>query len=79
MARLGPTVDITATLQDTALVEAALQRAVTEALRQHKRFGNPIAIWRDGQVVVKRLDALGSHSDASDDGRAVANRARADA
>ena len=29
----------------------ALQRAVRRALRQHKLAGNPVAIWRDGQVV----------------------------
>jgi len=29
----------------------ALQRAVREALRQHKRDGDPVAVWRDNQVV----------------------------
>lgn len=31
--------------------ERAVQRAVRAALLQHKRAGNPIAIWRDEQVV----------------------------
>lgn len=29
----------------------AMARAVREALLQHKRAGNPIAVWRDGEVV----------------------------
>ena len=29
-----------------------LQRAVNEALLMHKRLGNPIAIWKDGKVVI---------------------------
>lgn len=37
--------------QDTALIERALARAVREALIDHKRAGNPVAAWRDGQVV----------------------------
>ena len=28
------------------------QRAVNDALRMHKRLGNPIAAWRDGRVVI---------------------------
>jgi hypothetical protein len=37
-------------LQDR-IVEAA-GRAVDEAIRDHKRAGNPIAEWRDGRVVL---------------------------
>ena len=33
------------------IVEAA-GRAVEEAVRDHKRAGNPIAEWRDGRVVL---------------------------
>jgi hypothetical protein len=36
---------------DHALIEAALQRAVREAILQHARTGDPIAVWRDGKVV----------------------------
>ena len=28
------------------------QRAVNDALRMHKRLGNPIATWKNGQVVI---------------------------
>lgn len=32
--------------------EMALKEAVAEAIAEHKRRGNPIALWRDGKVVV---------------------------
>jgi hypothetical protein len=31
-------------------IEQAVQLAVQEALLDHKRTGDPIAIWRDGKV-----------------------------
>jgi hypothetical protein len=37
-------------LHDRILDEAG--RAVEEAIRDHKRAGNPIAEWRDGRVVL---------------------------
>jgi hypothetical protein len=37
-------------VQDAELVEEALARAVGEALRHHKRAGNPVPEWRDGKV-----------------------------
>ena len=33
-------------------VDAALERAVREALLLHKKLGNPVAIWRDEKVVI---------------------------
>jgi hypothetical protein len=33
-------------------IQAALGRAVRHALLMHKRAGNPIAVWRDGRVVI---------------------------
>jgi hypothetical protein len=38
------------TLLDRIVDEAG--RAVEEAVRDHKRAGNPIAEWRDGRVVL---------------------------
>jgi len=38
-------------VHDEARILRALQRAVRRALRQHKLAGNPVAVWRDGQVV----------------------------
>jgi hypothetical protein len=38
-------------LRDIKLIEDALALAVREALLRHRQAGNPIAVWRDGQVV----------------------------
>jgi hypothetical protein len=38
--------------RDAKEIEKILQLAVREALIMHKRLGNPIATWRDGQVVI---------------------------
>ena len=32
--------------------EAVFRKAVREALRFHRRLGNPIAAWKDGRVVL---------------------------
>lgn len=37
-------------VQDVRIVEEALARAVGDALRSHKRAGNPVPEWRDGKV-----------------------------
>ena len=37
-------------VQDVNIVEEALARAVGDALRNHKRAGNPVPEWRDGKV-----------------------------
>jgi hypothetical protein len=36
---------------DIPRILRALREAVREALLDHKRAGNPVAIWRDGRVV----------------------------
>jgi hypothetical protein len=33
-------------------IERILQKAVQHELSIHKRLGNPVAVWRDGKVVV---------------------------
>ena len=38
-------------LMDIKVIEAALVRAVRDALLNHKRAGNAVAEWRDGRVV----------------------------
>lgn len=40
-----------------ALISAA-QRAVRAALLEHKRAGNPIAVWEDGKVVLIPPDKI---------------------
>jgi hypothetical protein len=42
---------ISAFFADPEKVTEALARGVREALLQHKRAGNPIAIWHDEKVV----------------------------
>ena len=37
---------------DGTEIDAALRRAVREALLRHKKLGNSIAVWREGKVVV---------------------------
>jgi hypothetical protein len=37
-------------VQDVNVVEEALGRAVSDALRTHKLAGNPVPEWRDGKV-----------------------------
>jgi hypothetical protein len=38
-------------LADHALITAAVNRGVREALLTHARAGNPVSTWRDGKVV----------------------------
>lgn len=37
-------------VEDLPRILAAMQRAVREALLEHKRLGNPVAVWREGRV-----------------------------
>jgi hypothetical protein len=36
--------------EETAEVESAVRRAVRQALQDHKRTGDPIVVFRDGEV-----------------------------
>lgn len=45
------TPDIAWLMADGRMVDAALRKAVREALWRHERLGVPIAIWRNGKVV----------------------------
>jgi hypothetical protein len=51
-----PAADADDLLQDR-IVEA-IGDAVQEAIRDHKRAGNPIAEWRDGRVVLVPPDQI---------------------
>jgi hypothetical protein len=37
--------------EDDEQVDRAMRRGVAEALREHKRKGHSVIIWRDGKVV----------------------------
>ena len=43
--------DIAAMFRDGKEIDAALERAGRQALLLHKRAGQPVVVWRDGQVV----------------------------
>ncbi|HLZ69590.1 MAG TPA: hypothetical protein VKV26_06715 [Dehalococcoidia bacterium] len=43
--------DPSARFNDDARILKAMDEAVRAAILDHKRAGNPIAVWRDGQVV----------------------------
>ncbi|MCI0464705.1 MAG: hypothetical protein L0Z62_47890 [Gemmataceae bacterium] len=60
-------------LADDALITAAVQRAVREAVLMHARAGNPVAAWEDGKVVwlqpaevLRRLAAADTNEDSAD-------------
>lgn len=40
------------------LAEEALKKAVAEAIADHKRTGDPIVIWKDGEVVRVPADKI---------------------
>ena len=46
--------------ENDAVLEEVFRRAVRQALVEHERAGNPVAIWRDGRVaIVSASEALG--------------------
>lgn len=51
MHRLRDDIDIPARLKDDDLIENALEQAARDALLDHKRTGDPIVVWENGQVV----------------------------
>lgn len=50
--RYGPTEGLHRRLIDAA------QKSVRAALREHKLMGNPIAVWRNGRVVLVPPDQI---------------------
>jgi hypothetical protein len=53
-----PKKDIDAIFAEGTEIDRALAKAVREAIRRHKLLGNPIAIWRDNQVVWLQPDEI---------------------
>ena len=43
--------DIAKIFADGKLIDKALRNAAREALRQHKRAGLPVVVWRRGKIV----------------------------
>ena len=46
-------------------IEGILRCAVREALLMHKRAGNPVAVWRDGKVVLLQPEEILPEDDAA--------------
>lgn len=44
---------------ETKAIEHAMRRAVQHALLTHKRAGNTVAAWKDGQVVLVHAEKIG--------------------
>ncbi|MDB5320170.1 MAG: hypothetical protein JWN40_1801 [Phycisphaerales bacterium] len=49
-------------------IDDALARGVADAIRRHKKLGNSIVIWRDGQIVHVPADQI-QVPEAEDDSR----------
>ena len=45
--------DLAALMQDDELFERAVAEAQAEAVRRHRLLGEPVAVWRDGRVIVE--------------------------
>lgn len=56
--------DPVARFRDTARILKAMDEAVRAAILDHKRAGNPIATWRDGQVVWLSPDEIDVDEDS---------------
>lgn len=44
--------------ETNAAVDEAIRKATREALKKHKLAGNPIAVWRDGKVVILKPEEI---------------------
>lgn len=53
-------------LAEAEAVEAAVQQAVKDALRMHKRAGNPVAGWKDGRVVWVPAEQIDLEDESTD-------------
>jgi hypothetical protein len=50
--------DIDKVFADGSLIDEAIREGVHRALQEHKRAGNPVAVWRDGKVVMLKPEAI---------------------
>ena len=52
---------------DTPRITRALRSAVREALQEHKRAGNPVAVWRNDRVEWISAEDIPSFEDEQDE------------
>lgn len=64
---------------DTARALKALRQAVREALRDHKRAGNPVAVWRNDRVEWIAPEDIPDFPDADEEWDPMAAPAEEDA
>jgi hypothetical protein len=57
-------------VHDHARILKAMTAAVREAVRQHKRLGYPVAVWREGRVVWLTADEIPEEPEYPDPGGA---------
>lgn len=50
--------DIDKVIADGLLIDEAIREGVHRALLEHKRAGNPVAVWRDGKVVMLKPGSI---------------------
>lgn len=50
--------DIDKIFAEGRLIDEAIRESVRSALLMHKRAGNPVAVWRDGKVVMLKPENL---------------------
>jgi uncharacterized protein YacL (UPF0231 family) len=48
------------------LIDRALRAAIRDTLREHKRLGHEIAVWRDGKVVILPADQIEIHEEETE-------------
>jgi hypothetical protein len=65
--KLDPTRDVSTLLEDDNLVGRALERAAHQAIREHRRDGLPLAMWRDGKVVWVPAEELEGEIEEADE------------
>ena len=54
-------------VEQADMIQAVFQKAVQHALSVHKRLGNPIAVWKDGKVVIIPPEEIVLSSEISDE------------
>ncbi|MEW6208567.1 MAG: hypothetical protein AB1631_09385 [Acidobacteriota bacterium] len=45
-------------IKNADIIVKIVRRAVRHALLDHKRAGNPVAVWKDGRVVLLQPDEI---------------------
>ena len=63
--------DVAALLQDSDELAGIVSEAQRAAIRRHRLLGHPIAIWRDGRVVI---EVPGDYATDTDPGTAIDDR-----